>query len=146
VTGFRSPGLLRTAGLFALLGRYFRYDSSVPDTEMYTGAGWRNGCCSVLPFARSGLLEVPITLPLDASLIHYRYGPRGILRTWLDKAEWLAAVGGLAVVDTHPEPQYSGNRSMLRVYRELLDRLKERGRPAGTLADVARIYGEEGLA
>jgi len=146
VTGFRSPGLLRTAGLFALLGRYFRYDSSVPDTEMYTGAGWRNGCCSVRPFARGRLLEIPITLPLDAALIHYRYGPRRILRTWLDKADWLAAVGGLAVVDTHPEPQYSGSRSMLRVYRELLDRLKERGRPAGTLAEVAGVYGEEGSA
>jgi hypothetical protein len=35
---------------------------------------------------------------------------------------------------------------MLRVYRELLDRLKERGRPAGTLADVAGIYGKEGSA
>ncbi len=137
VCGFRSPGLLRTRNLLEALGAYFRYDSSVPDTEAYTGAGYRNGACQVRPFMRDGVLEMPITVPLDAALLHYGYRPDAILELWRRKLTWLRQVGGLAVVDTHPEPQYSGNPAMKAVYGRLLDTLAEIGRPAGTLAEAA---------
>jgi peptidoglycan/xylan/chitin deacetylase (PgdA/CDA1 family) len=126
VQGYRSPGLLRTSALYAELSARFVYDTSAPDTEWYTGIAPYNGCCTVLPFWRGQLLILPVTLPLDALLIHYGLAPRKILELWRAKIDWIARVGGLAVITTHTELQYSANPAMLAVYRELLTELTGR--------------------
>jgi len=130
--GYRSPGLLRTPALYEELGRLFAYDSSVPDTELYTGAGAGNGCASTMPFQRGGLWVLPATLPLDALLLHYGFGADETFSLWERKLDWIAAVGGVAVATTHPEPQYLGRKEMMRGYERFLARALERGATALT--------------
>jgi len=133
--GYRSPGLVRTPALYEQLEGRFDYDSSVPDTELYTAAGRGNGCGSTIPFRRGSLLVLPVTLPLDALLIHYGFGPREISALWAEKLAWLGRVGGIGVCVTHAEPHYGGRRGMLRWYREFLAGLRRRG------ADVRTAVG-----
>ena len=69
VVGFRSPALLTSPALTRALSGRFRYDSSVPDTDVDTVAAPRRGCCSVFPFWQGSLLQIPLTLPLDDRLL-----------------------------------------------------------------------------
>jgi len=76
VKGFRSPSLLRSRQLFEALKDFFLYDSSVPDTEVFLQIAPRSGCCTVFPYLISGnLLEIPITLPLDSTLMALGFKP-----------------------------------------------------------------------
>jgi peptidoglycan/xylan/chitin deacetylase (PgdA/CDA1 family) len=127
IEGYRSPGLLRTASLYKVLPSFFGYDSSVPDTEWFTGVSAANGCCTVFPFWRDGILILPLTVPQDALLIHYGYKPAQILEEWIKKIEWIEQVGGLAMVTTHPEDHYSARPEMLRIYGQLLSYLATKG-------------------
>lgn len=121
VKGFRSPSLLRSRQLFEVLGEFFLYDTSVPDTEAFLQIAPRSGCCTVFPYAVSGsLLELPITLPLDSTLLALGFGPDQVFEIWKDKIEWVKKVGGIAHIATHAESYYSGNDNMLRAYERLL--------------------------
>jgi len=115
--GFRSPALGRAPALFKELPRYFAYDSSVPDTE--AGAG----CCTLFPYFMGDLLELPITVPMDATLLLHGYKPAQVLDAWIKKIGWIKKMHGLATIVTHPEPHFSGNAAMLDVYAELLAHL-----------------------
>ncbi|MEW6359419.1 MAG: hypothetical protein AB1696_23990 [Planctomycetota bacterium] len=119
VRGFRSPALGRTRDLFEELSGRFTYDSSVPDTE----AG--SGCCTVFPYSIGDLLELPITVPMDATLLLHGYKPDRVLDVWIKKIGWIKKTHGLAVIVTHPEPHFSGNPAMIGVYAELLAHLSK---------------------
>ncbi|OHB77589.1 MAG: hypothetical protein A2Z34_00075 [Planctomycetes bacterium RBG_16_59_8] len=118
--GFRSPSLFTSNALFNILPRYFEYDSSLCDVD----EEGRGGCRSLFPFRRGAIDELPITLPMDSSLIFQGCAPHVVLRRWLDKLEWIKAVGGVAVLVTHSEPHFSGNDPMLGVYRQILDHVR----------------------
>jgi hypothetical protein len=94
--GFRSPATHRDWDLMPLLG--FDYDSSYPDTDPFEPQG--GGCCSWWPFFNRDLVELPITLPQDHTLLV-------ILRrgadAWAEKARALRARGGMALTITHPD-------------------------------------------
>lgn len=96
----------------------FQYDSSLPDTGLFPTRG--NGCCSIFPFLVENLVVLPVTLPPDGTLLSLGLSPKQILDMWLKKLDWIRKVGGMALVLTHPEPQLSGNRAMLEIYRRLL--------------------------
>lgn len=137
IRGFRSPSLCRTNALFERIAERFDYDSSCPDTESGTG------CCTVFPFFRGRLLELPLSVPLDSALLARGYSPARILRVWREKIAWIRRVGGLAVVGVHPERHFSGNRGMLAAYDRLLDSLC--ADPQAWIArprDVARWWRE----
>lgn len=122
IKGFRSPSLLRSAELFNVLKDLFLYDSSVPDTEAFLQIAPRSGCCTVFPYKTQGKLwELPITLPLDSTLLALGYKPDKIYGIWKDKIEWIKKIGGMVQIATHSESYYSGNSDMLRVYEKLLD-------------------------
>ncbi|MBN3038393.1 MAG: hypothetical protein JW869_03125 [Candidatus Omnitrophica bacterium] len=125
IKGFRSPFLLKTQGLFNVLDKFFQYDSSVPDTEFVPGIINPRGCCCVFPYRIGRLLEIPITVPQDGVLLAMGYSEEEILSIWQKKLSWLKKVGGLAVVNTHPERYFSGNEDMLGIYRELLRSIKD---------------------
>src|SRR5204863_4346562 len=82
ITGYRSPSLLRTRELLSDLAGFYHYDSSIP-----TSGGLfpvpNNGCASARPFALSGLLEIPLSLPRDGSLLFLGYSPEEIGDLWI---------------------------------------------------------------
>jgi len=123
VRGYRSPSLFRTEALYAALPAWFDYDSSVPDTERFTSLGTANGACTVYPFRRGRLVVLPLTMPQDAWLMFMGLDTTAMLALWRRKLEWIAAVGGLVMVNTHPDPWFSGGDGMAAVYGRLLELL-----------------------
>ncbi len=114
--GFRSPSTLRNAEWIATMR--FDFDSSFSDTDPYEPQS--GGTCSVFPFFLSDMIELPYTLPQDHTLLHIL--KRDPLPIWTTKAQWIAAMGGMILVLTHPD--YSGTGRHLNDYRELLRRLR----------------------
>jgi peptidoglycan/xylan/chitin deacetylase (PgdA/CDA1 family) len=120
--GFRSPYFFRTRTLLREVEQQFMYDSSIPDTGSFLGAG--TGCGSVFPLAVGGLQVIPTTVPPDGALLADSWTPEEIIELWLRKIRWIKAVGGVAVVLTHPEPEMSARRDMVDAYGAFLQRLK----------------------
>ena len=120
IIGYRSPSLLRTRELLHDLGRYYRYDSSIPAAGgMFPVPN--NGCASARPFEVEGIIEIPITMPRDGSLLFLGYHPDKILDMWISCAEHIARSGGIVMLLTHCEARFSGNKTMLSVYRRFLE-------------------------
>jgi hypothetical protein len=112
--GFRSPATHRDWDLMPLLG--FDYDSSYPDTDPFEPQS--GGCCSWLPFFNEEMVELPLTMPQDHTLFTILRQPDE--RTWVEKAEFLRARGGMALIDTHPD--YLADRPVLTAYQRFLER------------------------
>ena len=123
IKGFRSPFLLRTDEMFDAISKRFFYDLSIPDTERESQVGMFNGCCTVFPFMINGMVELPITLPQDSRLLSTGFKGEKILDLWMKKLEWIKAVGGVAVLNTHPEKHLSGNKKMSEVYEKFLKKI-----------------------
>ena len=102
--GFRSPATNRDWSLMPLLG--FDYDSSFPDTDPFEPQA--GGCCSLLPYFNGDLVELPITLPQDHTL--FVLLGRADEATWVEKAEAIRAIGGMALLITHPDYMCSPHR------------------------------------
>lgn len=117
IRGFRSPSLCRTPALMEALAERFDWDSSVPDSEE------GGGCASVFPFRCGRLVELPLTVPMDASLLFQGLDARRIVRLWKAKVDWIRQVGGLAMVTTHPEPVLGGHARLVDAYARFLDDL-----------------------
>jgi hypothetical protein len=113
VRGFRSGQLLMTSELLGVLGDWFDYDLSLPDTERGGPYGSVAGCASVYPFLIDGLLEIPLTMPQDFFLANVeRCDSARMLSVWRDKLDLVLSSGGVAVVNTHPvwtTPNRPGN-------------------------------------
>lgn len=112
--GFRSPATHRRWELMPMLG--FDYDSSYPDTDPFEPQG--GGCCTWLPFFDQEMVELPMTMPQDHTLFV-------ILRNrdetaWVEKADFLRARGGMALIDTHPD--YLRDDRIRGAYGRLLER------------------------
>lgn len=110
--GFRSPALRRSWELMPLLG--FEYDSSYPDTDPFGPDG--GGCCSWLPFTNGDLIELPVTLPQDHTLLEILRRPAEV--AWREKTEYLRSRGGMALLITHPD--YIYEPAPLRAYASFL--------------------------
>lgn len=114
--GFRSPSTLRNVQWMPELK--FEYDSSFMDTDPYEPQP--GGCCSIWPFFIDSLLELPITVPQDHTLLE-------ILREkdlliWKIKADWIGAHGGMVLINVHPDYMDSDDR--LKMYEQFLVYLK----------------------
>jgi len=124
ILGFRSPHYNRSPRLFQLLPEFFRYDSSIPDSDPFSLGRDSGGCCRIFPFMRGRIRELPITLPFDIPL-HMGVSPSDLLRFWMEKILWIREAGGLILVNTHPEPAYLVDGEVRRAYEELLDMLQD---------------------
>jgi peptidoglycan/xylan/chitin deacetylase (PgdA/CDA1 family) len=124
IKGYRAPSLCRTPALIDELARHYAYDSSVPASGGLFPAP-DNGCASARPFLLRGLLEIPLTMPRDGSLLFLGHAPEAILELWKQCAMQLARSGGLVVVLTHCEKHFSGNPAMLRAYEGFLAFVRE---------------------
>jgi hypothetical protein len=116
LVGFRAPSTLRSLEWISTMK--FSYDSSVADTDPFEPQA--GGCCSVFPYYLGNLVELPYTLPQDHTMIHLLN--RSPLVVWLSKAMWIASVGGMILILTHPD--YIGAGRYLETYAELLKRLQ----------------------
>jgi hypothetical protein len=120
--GFRSGQLLMTAQLLGVVGEFFEYDLSLPDTERGGPYGSTAGCASVYPFLVDDLLEIPLTMPQDFFLANVeRLDSDGMLSVWRDKLEAVLARGGVAVLNTHPIWANPARASVWSAYGRLLE-------------------------
>jgi len=131
VRGYRSPCFVRSDALFSALAGTLRYDSSVPDADLFTPGRGRGGCCLARPYRIGELVELPVTLPFEIPL-HLGCAAEDLNRFWEAKIRWIRAAGGMVLVNTHPEPQYLGTPSVLRAYQTFLESLA--GDPAAWYA------------
>lgn len=123
IRAFRSPSWFRSDTLFRVLRDYVAVDYSRLDTDRSCPGG-PGGCLWTRPFELDGLTHVPTTVPFEDPL-YWGCTPETLVAFWRPKIAWLRACGGGIVVNTHPEPQFSGNARMLRAYAQLLDLLAE---------------------
>jgi peptidoglycan/xylan/chitin deacetylase (PgdA/CDA1 family) len=114
--GFRSPSLLRSPRLLGAVAQHFDYDSSVCDTDLECS----RGVTTVRPYMLRGGVVLPITLPMDSSLRFTLHGKEAISAIWREKCEWIRALGGLATLAIHAEPQLSGGKAFRRIVAEFL--------------------------
>ena len=80
-----------------------------------------NGCATARPWRLGNIWEIPITLPRDGSLQFLGYSPGAILRLWQDIGQLVARAGGIVSLLTHCERGFSGNPSMLAIYRAFIE-------------------------
>ncbi len=139
MAGFRAPSLLESPALRRELRFRFAYASQVPDTEVRSLLAPRRGCATLRPFWRDGLLEVPLTLPLDDKLVLAGGGEREIIAAWRGKLDAVRRRGGIGQLVVHNEAH------LLARCRTAFERVAEEGRgDAGawhaTPGDVARFW------
>jgi hypothetical protein len=115
--GFRSPSTIRNAEW--MMDMKFEYDSSFPDTDPYEPQP--GGCCSPWPYFLGDMVELPITMPQDHTLYEILKYPD--LALWEFKVAWLQKVGGLVLINVHPDYMMSDVR--LRQYENFLLWMKE---------------------
>lgn len=110
--GFRSPATHRNADWMPEIAA--EYDSSFPDTDPFEPQS--GGCCSIFPFFLGNLVELPITLIQDHTLIEILQEPD--ITLWKDKADWIVGKHGLVNIIIHPD--YMLSEKNLRYYEEFL--------------------------
>lgn len=124
ITGIRSPGFLRSLIYYEAIKDFFHYDMSVMDySYLFPFPG--DGCRTSLPFFYNSLLVLPTTLLRDGEGLALGLTPNEILNNWIKKYHWLKDKGGLAVLLTHPDKGFSGNKEMLKIYKTFLQYVSE---------------------
>ncbi|HWA29265.1 MAG TPA: glycosyltransferase [Lacunisphaera sp.] len=111
-TGFRAGFMLRNLDWYHQLN--IRYDASTFDTDPFEPQP--DGAGTIFPFwvdsagaepaknsggSRNGYVELPYTLPQDSTLfLLFKEKTPAI---WLQKLDWVASKGGMALVNVHPD-------------------------------------------
>ena len=113
-SGFRSPATHRNRTFVQQLG--LEHDSSWSDVARYEPQ--KGGSCSWLPFFIGQVVELPITMPMDHTVFEVLGDPTDEL--WHQKADFLRAHGGMALMLTHPDYLLAPER--LRLYEAFLGR------------------------
>jgi glycosyltransferase involved in cell wall biosynthesis len=118
------------------------YDSSTFDTDPFEVQP--DGAGTIFPFwipspgrqspaapgTREGYVEIPYTLPQDSTLflLLQEQSPA----TWLRKIDWIAAQGGMVLVNVHPDYiRFEGERASsrtypVRFYTEMLEYIRKK--------------------
>jgi peptidoglycan/xylan/chitin deacetylase (PgdA/CDA1 family) len=113
--GFRAPYTHRNPEWLQALD--IEYDASCFDVDPYEPMP--GGTMSIWPFMCGRFVELPYTLVQDHTLLVI-LGER-TPRMWLDKVQFLAEWGGLALVNVHPD--YVREPAHLTVYEAFLDQM-----------------------
>jgi len=113
--GFRSPATHRNPEWMQALE--VEYDSSFFDTDPYEVMP--GGTMSIWPFFCGHFVELPYTLAQDNTLVTV-LGEQ-TPRLWLDKVEFLARWGGMALLNAHPD--YLRDATCWRIYEQFLDHM-----------------------
>jgi hypothetical protein len=101
--GFRSASMLHNLEWIGYLN--IAYDASTFDTDPFEPQS--DGMKTIFPFwvdgngAREGYVEHPYTLPQDFTL--FVWMQEKTIDVWKRKLDWIAEVGGMALLNTHPD-------------------------------------------
>jgi hypothetical protein len=115
IRGFRAPSVCRNVAWIS--GLDFDFDSTFCDTDPFDSKP--GGTCSIFPFFIGGMVELPVTLGRDHTLIQFLR--RNPLSIWSLKARWIASAGGMILAAT--EPRFLSVESYLAAYKDLLTEL-----------------------
>ena len=110
--GFRSPATHRNPEWMPEIAA--EYDSSFPDTDPFGPQS--GGCCSIFPFFLKNMVELPITMPQDHTLLEILLAKD--INIWKKKASWIIQNHGLVNIIIHPDYMLSDEH--LRYYEEFL--------------------------
>ncbi|HTC65508.1 MAG TPA: glycosyltransferase [Candidatus Acidoferrum sp.] len=145
--GFRSPLMQHKLAWLHQLG--VEYDASTFDTDPFEPEPDAVG--TIFPFwvpgpNKSGFVELPYTLPQDFTLFVVLREPN--IDIWKKKLDWVAARGGMALLNTHPdyicfEGQPKKDEFPAAFYEEFLTYAREKYAGAywsNTPCEVARFY------
>ncbi len=116
--GFRAPLFHRQPEWMQVLD--VEYDSSFFDTDPYEPLP--GGTMSIWPFRAGRLLELPLTMVQDCTLVNTLGETTPQL--WLQKLEFIERYSAMALMNTHPD--YLRNPVTWQVYAGLLRTMKER--------------------
>ena len=107
-------------------GRHTIFPSWIPRlpaaSPLSNGAGAANG-------SSAGYVELPYTLPQDSTL--FLLLQESSPKIWLRKVDWIAAHGGMALINTHPDyMSFNGSAAgsfeyPVRFYREFLSYIRD---------------------
>jgi hypothetical protein len=127
--GFRAPFTHRNPEWMQSLE--IEYDLSFFDTDPHETIP--GGTMSIWPFLCGRFVELPYTLVQDHAL--FESADQGAAQLWLDKVDFIARWGGMALVNAHPD--YLREPAHLAVYEEFLRQMAERQqRPASGSASA----------
>ena len=106
------------------------YDASTFDTDPFEPHP--TGAATIFPFwvrrnEREGYLELPYTMAQDSTLFLLFREPTNAI--WITKLDWLAAQGGMALVNIHPDyinfkGAHTSTEFPISFYRDLLQYVK----------------------
>ena len=115
--GFSSPSMHRNLDWAGDLN--IEYDISTFDTDPFEPQP--EGICTIFPFwygngfCERGFVEIPHTLPQDHNL--FIILREKDIRIWLEKLDWIADKGGMALLNTHPDyMHFDGTRCSFEEY------------------------------
>lgn len=152
IRGFRAPWANRTRDMIFFLEKHgYAWDSSFPDTDPSTIGYEGTGCSTVFPFfplvyvnggyRYSKVLELPITIPQDWTLIHsLKYSDEEVLESWKEKVDYIEGLGGLALFLTHPDSYDMGNPDRLWVYDEIIEYVNKKDPIIGTCREISDLW------
>jgi len=142
IRGYRSPSWYKTQTMFKALSKYFIYDLSCLDNDMICPGG-SGGVGFMRPFRlESGLIEFPCTLPFEVPLFNQKH-PDDLVEFWKPKIQFIRNSQCLLLVNTHPDPNYSGNEKMLAVYRQFCQQLADEKWICYLPKDMAILFEHE---
>jgi hypothetical protein len=130
--GFRSPSMLRNLDWIHDLN--IVYDASTFDTDPFEPQS--DGVGTIFPLwivgrnAKKGYVELPYTLPQDFTLFII-FGERTV-DIWKRKIDWIAANGGMALINVHPDYlNFGPNKCGIteypsECYRQILSYIKDK--------------------
>ena len=114
--GFRSPSLLRNLDWISE-SIDIDYDTSCPASEWY--GAQPGGCGTVFPFMKNRLVELPITLQQDHTLLEVLdFSPEKMVEHWLATIQKIKQVHGMILLNSHPD--YLVDHKRLQAYRNFL--------------------------
>lgn len=118
--GFRSPSAIRKLDW---IGEFIdaEYDSSCPTSELF--GAQPGGCCTAFPFIHGNVVELPISLQEDHTLLEIlNLTPNQMLETWLQAIRKIKKIHGLALMIVHPDYMLTPER--LKAYDKFLQIMK----------------------
>lgn len=120
--GFRAPFTHRQPEWMQCLE--IEYDSSFFDTDPFETIP--GGTMSIWPFFCGRFVELPYTLVQDCTL--FETLRQASPKIWLDKVDFIAQWGGMALVNVHPD--YVRDPRRLAIYEAFLQQMAESRRRA----------------